>query len=111
MTSEAGGLIGNFVELLNGEHGAMTFGSDTVVTPTTLEIARNEVLSHEMQHTIQARDMGLAYIPVYVIELLVVAPIADAELNWIEHKAVQFHDAHPMERQAIIWDTGKDPWR
>ncbi len=111
VTTNAGGLIGGFVEALNGNEGAMTFGSDTIVTPTTLEVARIEVLSHEMQHIPQAKDMGLAYIPVYLVELFVVAPIAMGELNLLERKHVSFHDAHPMERQAIIWDTGDDPWR
>jgi hypothetical protein len=45
------------------------------------------------------------------MQLIFIAPLLDAELNWVEHKSVIFHDAHPMEWEAIVGDAGKDPWQ
>jgi hypothetical protein len=59
----------------------------------------------------QAEALGLFYMPVYVVELFTLAPINYVVLNAMGGK-VDFHDAHPMERDAIInswpWD---DPWQ
>lgn len=93
-----GGIYGWIVSW-GGDDNTITFGSDLIVSRVAALDPTGPTMRHEMGHVAQASELGLGYLPTYIVEYFVVAPMVQDEFSKRGY-SISFHDAHPMELDA-----------